>query len=160
MVVDLSRGQVINDGLGFAATVTGFRNAIAAGGDDTITGSAAANGLHGGDGADVLFGGAGNDVLAGDNGADTVTGGSGNDIFAFGLDSEYRSGDVEQGEYGDVITDFVQGQDKLDIQPNLEPLPFFGTTPLDLGRGLATRSAAATPMSMSGTCCSSTACSR
>ncbi len=48
-------------------------------GNDTLTGSAAANVLSGGPGADRLLGGAGNDVLVGGPGNDDLTGMAGKD---------------------------------------------------------------------------------
>lgn len=58
---------------------------------------------------DVLVGGLGNDTITGGAGQDTMTGGEGNDIFAF-LDLEDST-----TANPDVITDFTQGQDKLDV---------------------------------------------
>lgn len=80
-------------------------------GADTLLGDGAANVIDGLGGNDIINGGAGNDTLIGGAGYDTLTGGSGNDVFVF------RSA----GEIGDrpgardVITDFAQGQDKIDL---------------------------------------------
>jgi|GEM_PF-967819 len=71
------------------------------GGSDTITGGAGDDILNGGAGADVLIGGTGNDSLSG---------GSGNDIFDFNALSEMSTNSVR-----DIITDFVRGQDKIDL---------------------------------------------
>lgn len=70
--------------------------------NDTLTGSSTANELNGGVGNDTLGGGGGKDVL---------TGGAGNDVFDFNLLSD--SGVVSTK--WDVITDFVRGQDKIDL---------------------------------------------
>jgi len=85
--------------------------------------------LFGGVGSDLLHAGAGNDVLSGGNGRDTLhggldvdylLGGSGQDTFLF--DVLYASPGapspdtgVGQGER-DVILDFRQGQDKIDLR--------------------------------------------
>lgn len=66
-------------------------------GDDTI---------FGGPGDDVLRGGNGKDLLSGDAGNDTLTGGNGKDIFVFNL-----QGSIMEGH--DIITDFVEGTDKM-----------------------------------------------
>jgi serralysin len=62
---------------------------------NTLIGNAIANFLLGGDGNDLLNGKGGNDVLFGE---------AGNDTFV-----------LEIGTGGDVIGDFVRGQDKLDL---------------------------------------------
>ncbi len=88
-----------------AGNLTG--NALA----NTLTGNAAANRLNGGAGNDTLKGNGGNDILTGGAGKDVLTGGAGNDVFKFntlvesGLTATTR----------DVITDFVRGQDKIDL---------------------------------------------
>ena len=79
-----------------------IENANGGAGDDVITGNIARNALVGGEGSDILDGGAGKDVLRGDAGDDTLTGGSHADIFHF------RAADG-----ADVVTDFVDGVDKL-----------------------------------------------
>jgi Ca2+-binding RTX toxin-like protein len=72
-------------------TPFGVGNGIA----NTLTGNAIGNYLLGGGGNDILNGKAGNDVLFGE---------TGNDTFVF-----------EPGTGGDVIGDFVSGQDKIDL---------------------------------------------
>ena len=82
---------------------------------DTIYGGNGKDTLHGGGGADLLSGGNGDDVLEGGAGADTLTGGNGADVFRFGaMDSRARLPVFDTG--GDVVTDFQQGQDKLDLR--------------------------------------------
>ncbi|OAP36586.1 hypothetical protein AU381_19030 [Sinorhizobium glycinis] len=76
--------------------------------DDEIHGDAANNILRGGDADDIIDGRGGNDTLVGGEGDDWLTGGAGSDRLVFdeaGLDGE-----------GDVITDFVRGEDKLVIE--------------------------------------------
>ncbi len=74
--------------------------------------------VYGEDGADILVGGlsnddlrgdAGDDILAGDAGADRLTGGSGRDIFI------YRAAAHSTGANFDTITDFVTGEDRIDL---------------------------------------------
>jgi len=79
--------------------------------NDSLTGNAVANVLNGDAGNDSLGGGAGNDRLIGGIGKDLLTGGAGNDVFDFNALSE--SGVLIST--WDVITDFVRGQDKIDL---------------------------------------------
>jgi Ca2+-binding RTX toxin-like protein len=75
----------------------------------TLTARAGGDKLIGGAGADHLIGGAGNDVLIGGNGKDTMTGGAGQDTFVF---TALSNSPVASP---DVITDFVSGQDRIDV---------------------------------------------
>jgi serralysin len=77
----------------------------------TITGNAGNNTLTGSSTADTLDGGAGNDVLLGGLGQDTLTGGIGNDIFTFNVTKDSST----SAKKADVITDFVQGEDVIDL---------------------------------------------
>jgi len=77
-------------------------------GDDTLFGAAGPNGLWGMEGDDVLDGRGGNDVLTGGEGADTLTGGAGDDIFVL---EPGGTGEM----FGDLITDFGDGADSLQI---------------------------------------------
>lgn len=70
------------------------------GGDDSIFGRGGNDRLDGGEGADWLMGGAGRDRL---------TGGDGADVFAFSARSHSKPRNP------DVITDFTQGDDLIDI---------------------------------------------
>ncbi|WDR06243.1 M10 family metallopeptidase C-terminal domain-containing protein [Devosia rhodophyticola] len=71
-------------------------------GDDVIFGDALNN---------VFNGLGGNDIIDGGAGVDTLTGGAGADIFAFS-----KIGDIGmRAGARDVITDFTQGQDKIDV---------------------------------------------
>lgn len=84
--VGIARGTVIEHGL------TG-------GGNDTITGNAAGNGLSAGSGQDVVDGGAGNDAIRGQAGHDTLTGGDGADLIEGGTGDNVLTG----GDGGDLI---------------------------------------------------------
>ena len=99
-----------------SSTINGIGNAL----DNTLTGNSAANSLSGLDGNDLVIGGGGNDTLSGGNGSDTLrggagvdslTGGAGNDLFDFDAISESRVGVGLR----DIITDFVRGQDQIDL---------------------------------------------
>jgi Ca2+-binding RTX toxin-like protein len=92
----------------------------------------------GGPGNDVLAGGPANDILTGNGGADTMTGNAGNDTFRYLLASDSTPNANWQvppapGTAGtwDVITDFTQGQDKIDLAALLgaADLAWGGTTP-------------------------------
>jgi subtilisin-like proprotein convertase family protein len=86
----------------------------------TINGTNAANTLNGTSGRDVINGLDGNDRLnglAGDDwlvgglGRDTLSGGAGSDVFIFTSTSQSSN----NSNRSDVITDFLQGQEKIDL---------------------------------------------
>jgi len=79
--------------------------------NDVLTGDSKDNILTGGAGNDKLSGGAGNDTLIGGTGQDILTGGAGNDKFVFNSVSEMGKWAGQR----DIITDFTQGQDKIDL---------------------------------------------
>jgi len=68
--------------------------------DNMITGNAGAN---------ILTGGAGDDILIGGGGADMLYGSAGSDIFRFLALTD------STGSHADVIADFVQGEDHIDV---------------------------------------------
>ena len=72
--------------------------------EDVLSGQEGADTIDGGSGDDEIFGGSGADVIAGGLGNDVLTGGSGSDDFLF-----FGNDGV------DYITDFVQGQDQIDL---------------------------------------------
>ncbi|CAN7396045.1 beta strand repeat-containing protein [Caulobacter sp. LjRoot300] len=104
------------DGLGHQLELASLTDVNAA---DVVTGGSAAGvNLTGGAGDDLLIGAAGRDnflgydgadILLGGSGADNLTGGAGADIFRYtqALDST--------GAAQDVITDFVSGVDKIEL---------------------------------------------
>jgi Ca2+-binding RTX toxin-like protein len=67
-------------------------------------GNELANTLIGNDSDNYLLGGAGNDTLNGKGGGDVLFGEGGADLFVF-----------EAGTGGDVIGDFVSGEDRIDL---------------------------------------------
>jgi hypothetical protein len=96
-------------------------------GDDILFGDVTQNGdlslgntssndrLFGGNGNDRLYGGAGNDQLDGGNGNDVLGGGQGADILTGGAGRDVFQIEYEHGGAHDRITDFTQGQDKIDL---------------------------------------------
>jgi Ca2+-binding RTX toxin-like protein len=77
--------------------------------------------LAGGSGNDVMFGQGGDDALAGGYGADTLTGGSGSDVFVF----------IDACDTNDVITDFQQGQDVIDLAATVLGTTLYAAGTLD-----------------------------
>jgi Ca2+-binding RTX toxin-like protein len=113
VMANLGVGMATQDGLGGTDTLVDMENLNGSAHADKLLGSALANALYGqngddelwaGAGADLLDGGAGNDVLGSDAGADTLTGGAGADCFV-----------LLPGMEGETITDFVRGQDRIDV---------------------------------------------
>ena len=82
-------------------------------GNDALSGGANSDQLFGGSGNDSLNGGSGIDLLAGSSGRDVMTGGSEADSFRFDAVSESARGSTVR----DIITDFVRGQDRINIDP-------------------------------------------
>lgn len=101
---DLS--DTIRGGLGADRVIGGDGNDLLIGGADDP--------MAAGDGNDTILGGAGDDILLGSLGADILTGGDGADRFAF-LSVEELGLPLQTAPSPDVITDFQQGQDKIDL---------------------------------------------
>lgn len=113
-ILDGGRGS---DTLSYAGSIAGvvvnLHSRTATGGDaqgdrfanfENVMGSAHADQLIGNSGMNHLIGGGGADILSGGAGVDTLTGGSGADVFVF-----------TRGFSHDVITDFEQGSDRIQI---------------------------------------------
>lgn len=84
-------------------------------GDDTLSGQAGADQVLGGAGDDTLFGGAGDDTVRGGAGNDRLSGGAGFDILSGGAGADvFAVGPASRGGL-DVITDFEDGLDLLDV---------------------------------------------
>lgn len=81
-------------------SVGGVLNLMGSSGNDTLIGDAAAQSLNGGEG---------NDIVAGGLGADTLNGNAGADTFVY---KTIADSTVAQT---DVIVDFVEGTDKIDL---------------------------------------------
>jgi Ca2+-binding RTX toxin-like protein len=104
------QATLVGGGSGDVLSATGDTAAVLVGGPgaETLTGAAssAANILFGGSGNEVIIGGSGNDALIAGSGNDTLTGGAGVNVFLF-----------INGDAGgtDLVTDFVTGQDYIDL---------------------------------------------
>ncbi|MEP0912397.1 DUF4347 domain-containing protein [Leptolyngbya sp. GB1-A1] len=83
-------------------------------GDDLLFGGEGVNSLRGGDGNDQLTGGSSTDTLFGDAGDDLLNGGAGADSLMGGIGNDTFV--LTAGEGADTITDFVLGQDKIQLQ--------------------------------------------
>ena len=78
---------------------------------NTITGNGASNVLKGMGGDDTIRGSGGNDVLQGGAGRDILSGGDGVDRFVF------RKGETGIGAARDIVSDFRNGIDRIDLSP-------------------------------------------
>jgi Ca2+-binding RTX toxin-like protein len=79
-------------------------------GNDNFAGFGTNDVLAGGDGADTITGLEGTDTITGGAGIDRLTGGSGADRFVYAA-----TGDAVAGGSSEIITDFSQGSDKIDL---------------------------------------------
>ena len=100
----VARSQLSASDFIFNASTTAFSPAPTLS-DDLLFGGNGDDALSGDAGDDTLVSGAGSDTLNGGAGFDTLTSGSGSDVFAYTA----RQFD------GDVITDFVQGSDRINL---------------------------------------------
>ncbi len=103
------RGGVSNDILDFSGiTLNSVAYIDGEGGNDTISGFAAAADVRGGTGEDSLTGGVGHDTLSGGSGNDTLSGGSGNDILDINTTAA-QGNDLLQGGAGNDTLFAYQG---------------------------------------------------
>ena len=107
--IDEFTGTSGDDTFLFAGT-TGNVTVKTLGGADSVSGGDGNDTLLGGAGNDTLVGGVGSDVIVGQVGTDRMTGGQGGDRFDFDDPSELGLNAAR-----DVITDFVHGQDVIDL---------------------------------------------
>jgi serralysin len=110
----------LHGGFTIANGVT-IENARSGAGNDRLNGNEAANRLESGAGNDMLSGFGGDDVMIGGSGSDTLTGGAGADRFIY-----LANADSAVGAGRDVITDFAQGSDLIDLS-GLNASKFIGT---------------------------------
>lgn len=117
-----SGGHAQGDTLSSIENVTGsvFADSIS-GGDafNTFRGAGGADFLLGNNGRDTLLGEGGNDTLDGGTAFDKLTGGAGRDTLTGGGDSDFfiytKLADSRVGAAADIITDFTQGQDEINL---------------------------------------------
>ncbi|WP_368186109.1 calcium-binding protein [Aestuariibius sp. HNIBRBA575] len=81
--------------------------------NDIIDGGNSNDRIWGGSGDDTLNGGRQNDRLNGNSGSDTLNGDAGNDVLTGGSDADTFV--FELGGGSDRITDFVSGEDQIDL---------------------------------------------
>ncbi|WP_155756710.1 DUF5801 repeats-in-toxin domain-containing protein [Acinetobacter sp. CIP A162] len=96
-------------------------------GEDSLVGGLGNDELHGGNDKDILLGGAGNDYLYGDAANDILHGGIGNDLLFGGTGADlfvWGTGDNDNST--DVIKDFVQADDVVDVSGLLDQLGWDG----------------------------------
>jgi Ca2+-binding RTX toxin-like protein len=106
-------------------------------GGDLLSGDSGADSIDGGGGADTILGGSGDDVLIGSYDADVLVGGANADRFVFRLlgAGPPTTPDTGVGEGArDVIRDFQQGQDVLDLSGYRNPAGG-SSSPIFLGTG-------------------------
>ncbi|AXI46498.1 hypothetical protein C1J03_10980 [Sulfitobacter sp. SK012] len=141
--IDLLGGNDTYVALGGSDVVTGGLgddNIDGVCGNDRITGNEGNDTLLGGNGRDIMSGGAdndlmdggnqedvlngdgGNDTLIGEKGDDTIDGGDNDDFITGGKDDDLMTGGAgadtfvfSNGDGQDIITDFTQGEDKIDL---------------------------------------------
>jgi len=94
-------------------------------GEDLLSGGSGNDNLYGGDDNDLIHGGQGDDFVDGSNGDDLVTGDLGNDTLNGGVGTDSLIGGqgadifmLNPGENGDIILDFVAGEDLLKLTQN------------------------------------------
>ncbi|GAB4378558.1 MAG: hypothetical protein Kow00121_30680 [Elainellaceae cyanobacterium] len=125
---DVLRGS-LGDDIGFGGA--GADRLLGQAGQDILVGDAGNDSLFGGLGADYLLGGAGQDLLQGDAGQDSLNGGIGQDLLTGGIGNDRLDGGADNdrltggpgsdqfvyrpGGGSDVITDFEQGADTIDL---------------------------------------------
>jgi uncharacterized delta-60 repeat protein len=117
--------DVIYGDSGTDGTAGGDDYLLGEGGSDTICGEGGNDIIDGGEGRDTLRGGHGLDYLIGGAGADVLTGGEGPDNFV------YEDASESSLLAADRITDFVRGEDRIDLHslPIEKKLAWGGTTP-------------------------------
>ncbi|MEL7099147.1 MAG: hypothetical protein AAGM84_10000 [Pseudomonadota bacterium] len=91
-------------------------------GNDTIHGASGDDAIFGASGNDIMTGGSGDDALFGGAGSDRMTGGSGADVFIYANVTDSRLGALR-----DVIFDFKQGEDVIDVT-GIGVFDFIGTS--------------------------------
>ena len=151
------RGSFGNDSLDFSGTtLVGIGSIDAAGGNDTINGSASADLIMAGSGNDVINAGGGDDVVQFDgtgSGFDAVDGGGGNDVIRassnntrIGLTSVANVETITANGYSGVYISGSSGADTLDLTGST----LIGIGQIDGGSGNDTISGTAAADSLIG----------
>ena len=100
-------------------------------GADTLAGQAGNDRLHGEQGDDSLLGGSGNDRLTGGGGDDTLQGGGGRDTLKGGSGADVfvfqSAAESPDNANAVLVSDFVPGQDQIDLSALASGLVFVGT---------------------------------
>jgi Ca2+-binding RTX toxin-like protein len=112
---------------GNTETILNFENVEGSQGSETIIGSAASNLLDGNSGNDTINGASGNDTLIGGLGTDRMTDGLGNDIYRYFSVTESNPGVGIR----DILTDFTQVSDDIDLSPIDSNLSIAGNQAFD-----------------------------
>jgi len=107
-------------------------------GDDTVRGGTGNDQLFGGEGNDRLNGQTGDDFILGGNGRDTVLAGEGDDeiVGGFGIDRLLGGTGADtfiyalREELGDVIVDFTNNVDRIDVSELLGGVGYAGNNPI------------------------------
>lgn len=118
IILDVMKGGTGGDAAG--DRIKSVEGIIGSAYADTIVGGTMAETLRGQNGADHLDGGAGNDTIEGGAGADTILGGAGADKLTGGADADVfrilkATDSGKTALTRDVILDFVQGTDRIDL---------------------------------------------
>ena len=97
-------------------------------GNDQIDGQAGDDMLYGGQGDDTLIGHAGDDALTGGTGDDTLVGGPGDDTLTGGAGDDSFFYRLTTAFGRDIITDFTDGQDRIELQDPVGIQNYVGKT--------------------------------
>jgi Ca2+-binding RTX toxin-like protein len=109
------------DNSGVIASGNGSDHVTAGSGDHVVFAGNGKDTVRGGGGDDIIFGENGKDELAGNAGDDEVLGGKGKDTLTGGIGDDELTGGKggdefhwnQTADFGDTVTDFTAGSDKL-----------------------------------------------
>jgi Ca2+-binding RTX toxin-like protein len=101
-------------------TFANIERVFSGNGDDTIKAANSGSVIYGRGGNDTIIGRVGNDFLIGGNGNDNISGGAGKDILTGGSGADtfiynFFSDSSPTINSADIIKDFEQGTDKIDL---------------------------------------------
>ncbi|PUB14845.1 M10 family metallopeptidase [Yoonia sediminilitoris] len=118
-----------NSGDDVISAASGANTILGRGGADRLTGGTGQDRIEGGSGADVIDGQGADDTVIGGRGDDTIDGGDGDDVIKGGMGADLLIGGLGADRFvfdfvtdsapnsalRDAISDFAQGQDKIDL---------------------------------------------